>query len=133
MPLGSRRDRGARGHLGGARTPADEGPSWWRVIGAGLVLVALLGLAAWAYVVSQKSKVLADEATLCPTDRPVTEVDVMLLDLSDKLTDIQQLQIGNELERLREKLPRFALLEAYAVQGTARDIARPLIHLCNPG
>jgi hypothetical protein len=141
MPLDSRRDRPPRrGRLGGRfdglgadRSSSGDGPSWWRVTGAALALIALVGLGVWAWLISRKSRVLADETTLCPTDRPVTEVDVMLLDLSDKLTDIQRLQITNELERVREKLPRFALLEAYAVQGTAKDIARPLIHLCNPG
>src|SRR5262245_9948467 len=140
MPLDSGRrarrgERGGRiGGLGAGRSSADhDQPSWWRVIGAGLVLVTLLGVGAWAWIVSQRAKVLADETTLCPTDRPVAEIDVMLLDLSDHLTDIQRLQISNELERLREKLPRFALLEAYAVQGTAPEIARPLLHLGNPG
>jgi len=122
-----------------ARSPATgsaasrDGPSLAAIVGASLLLILLLGGGVWAYVLSRQSHVPVDMTSLCPTDRPPSEVTVLLFDASDRLDEPQLLAIKNHLARLQSDLPKFALLEAYVVQGTGEQFARPLMHLCNPG
>ena len=101
---------------------------------AAAVLVALVGVAVAAYVLSRASSVATDAATLCPVDEPPAEVVAVVLDMSDRLNEIQLLAVRNHLQRLLySELPRFAYVETYAVQDRAGVVAEPLIGLCNPG
>jgi len=72
-------------------------------------------------------------ATLCPTQRPLSQVTVILLDLSDRLSEPQRLQIQNQLARLRDSVPRFGLIEVYTVDRLGRRVTEPVFHVCNPG
>ena len=72
-------------------------------------------------------------ATLCPTQRPLAQVTVILLDLSDRLSEPQRLQIQNQLARLRDSVPRFGLIEVYTVDRLGRRVTEPVFHVCNPG
>jgi hypothetical protein len=104
-------------------------------IGAALaVLAGLVGVAVGAYVLSERSYVATSAETLCPVDEPPAEVVAVLLDMSDRLTEVQLLSVRNHLNRLMyTELPRFAHVEAYAVQERAGVVAAPVIGLCNPG
>ena len=49
--------------------------------------------------------------------RAAGRVVAVILDMSDRLTEVQLLSVRNHLDRLMyTELPRFAHLEAYAVQ-----------------
>jgi hypothetical protein len=74
-----------------------------------------------------------DTQTLCPTDRPVAEITVILLDVSDRFSEPQRLQIQNHLARLRDSTPRFGLVQVYTVDRIGRRVTEPVFHLCNPG
>jgi hypothetical protein len=103
------------------------------VAGAGAVLTVLL---LSGIVLTMKSRAVAvptDAATLCPVGRPVSQVAVVLLDVSSRFSEPQRLQIQNELARLRDSLPRFGLLEVYTVDRLARRVTAPVFHGCNPG
>jgi hypothetical protein len=104
-------------------------------IGAALaVLVALVGVAGGAYVLSQRSYVATHPETLCPIESAPAEIVAVILDMSDRLNEVQLLSIRNHLNRLLyDDLPRFAYVEAYAVQPRAGAVAAPVIGLCNPG
>jgi hypothetical protein len=110
-----------------------KGPS---NISIGLVVVALLavtGLGAGLYFKSDQLHVSTNSETLCPTDRPVAEITVVLLDVSDEFSEPQLIEVQNRLMRLRNGLPHLGLIEVYAVDSSTQRVTTPLIHLCNPG
>lgn len=104
-----------------------------RTVAAGLVALTLLGIGTAFYLKGQSSEVATDPATLCPTRRPPSDVTVILLDVSDKFSEPQRLQIHNHLARLRDSIPRFGLIEVYTVDRLRRRVTEPIVHLCNPG
>jgi hypothetical protein len=81
----------------------------------------------------EAAAVPTDSNTLCPTDRPVSQVTAILLDVSDRFSEPQRLQIQNQLARLRDSMPRFGLVEVYTVDRLGRRVTAPIFHLCNPG
>jgi hypothetical protein len=85
------------------------------------------------YFKSQKELVRTDSNTLCPTDRPPSEVIVLLLDMSDEFSEPQRLKIANEFDQLKSRMARFGLIEAYAVDRLQQRVTKPVVHLCNPG
>ena len=99
----------------------------------GLTLTALLAGGGWLVYLGRDSQVAIDVATLCPTDRPPTLVQVLLLDASDALSEAQRLQVANELERARASLPALARVEVYAIDRAGQNLIEPLATLCNPG
>jgi hypothetical protein len=116
------------------RSPGRRGRSVFAIAAAAAVLLALVGVAVGAYVLSRRSYVETDAATLCPVDEPPAEVVALILDMSDKLNEVQLLAVRNHLQRLLySELPRFAYVETYAVQDRAGAVAEPVIGLCNPG
>jgi len=115
-------------------SPGRRGRSAFAIGAAAIVLVALVGVAIGAYVLSRKSYVETDASTLCPVGEPPAEVVALVLDMSDRLNEVQLLSVRNHLQRLLyAELPRFAYVETYAVQDRAGVVAEPLIGLCNPG
>lgn len=104
-----------------------------RIVGAGLIAVTLLGVGTAFYLKSQSAAVPTDPATLCPTKRPPSAVAVILLDVSDKFSEPQRIQIQNQLARLRDSIPRFGLVEVYTVDRLRRRVTEPVVHVCNPG
>jgi hypothetical protein len=133
MPL--RNEPGSSGGRSALRhAPGRRGRSALAIGAAAVVLLALVGVAIGAYVLSRTSYVETDAATLCPVDEPPAEVVALVLDMSDKLNEVQLLAVRNHLQRLLySELPRFAYVETYAVQDRAGAVAEPVIGLCNPG
>lgn len=128
MPL---RDQwGARNIARRARPP---GPSSSAIAGAFIALLALLGAGAWLYVKSEQLRVPTDPHTLCPTDRPVTDLTVVLLDVSDHFSDPQLVEVKNDLARIRDGIPRFGLIEIYTLAEGQERLVTPLLRLCQPG
>lgn len=102
---------------------------------AGAAGAALL-LIAGGLALSLKGRAVAVPThpdTLCPTDRPLADITVILLDVSDRFSEPQRLQIQNHLARLRDSIPRFGLVEVYTVDRIGRRVTEPVFHLCNPG
>jgi hypothetical protein len=104
-----------------------------RIAGAAVIALILIGAGVALSVKSQAIAVPTDAATLCPTKRPLSEVVVILLDVSDRFSDPQRIQIQNHLARLRDSVPRFGLVEVYTVDRLRRRLTEPVLHLCNPG
>jgi hypothetical protein len=97
------------------------------------VFLVLLGVGGWLYYKSVQLHVATDRETLCPVDRPVAGVTVILLDASDTFSEAQLLQIKNALARVRDQLPRFTLLEMYTLAAANERLIKPVFHLCQPG
>jgi hypothetical protein len=53
--------------------------------------------------------------------------------MSDEFSEPQRLKIKNELDQLKPGIPRFGLIEVYAVDRIGDRLTKPLLHLCNPG
>jgi hypothetical protein len=93
----------------------------------------LLGGGAALALKGHRSAVAVDSTSLCPTEQPPSEVNVLLLDVSDRFTEPQRLQLTNQLARFRDSIPRFGLVEMYTVERLSRRVTEPVVHLCNPG
>jgi hypothetical protein len=118
---GHHRPRGGRG----------SSNSTTKIVALVAVLVILIGLGITLIVIANKVSVPTDSNTLCRTDKPPSEVVVLLLDMSDEFTEPQRLKIKNEFRRLEESIPRFGLFEAYAVDNLQK-VATAVVHLCKP-
>jgi hypothetical protein len=53
--------------------------------------------------------------------------------MSDEFSEEQRLSVRNHLAGFKNTLPRYGLIEVYAVNEAAQEVAVPLLHLCNPG
>lgn len=97
--------------------------------------IIVLLLATWAGMtwLGRTALVPTDPDTLCPREKPPSEILVLLLDMSDEYSEPQRLQIRNELERFRSGLKQFGLVEVYAVDRNGERVTKPLLHICNPG
>ena len=104
-----------------------------RIAAVGLFLVFLLATGIAFFVKGESGLVPTDATTLCPTQRPPSEVVVILLDVSDQFSEPQRLQIQHYLARIRDSIPRFGLVEVYTVDRLGRRVTEHVTHLCNPG
>jgi hypothetical protein len=123
------RENGRASH----RDPAAGGSAGWVIGGIVLAIGALLAGGGWLYFKSVELRVAADADTLCRLDGALPEVTVVLLDLSSALSDVQKLDVKNELTRIRDSVPRFGRIEIFAVDDRAPRVLEPLLALCNPG
>src|SRR4026208_628071 len=60
-------------------------------------LIAIAAAGVTLVYLSNASSVTTDPETLCPTNHALAQLDVVLLDLSDELTNVQILSIKNHL------------------------------------
>jgi hypothetical protein len=103
------------------------------IAGAAAIALILIGIGAALALKGRAAAVPTDPTTLCPTKRSPAEVLAVLLDVSDKFSEPQRLQIQNHLARVRDSIPRFGLVEVYTVDRLRRRLTEPVSHLCNPG
>ena len=130
MPLRERQDGRA------SHRDADAAAShWakWLIASIVLAIGLLLGGGGWLYFKSNELRVATDADTLCRLDGALPEVAVVLLDLSSTLSEVQRLDVKNELTRLRDTVPRFGRIEIFAVDDRAPRVLEPILRLCNPG
>jgi hypothetical protein len=104
-----------------------------RIAAAAAVAVILIGVGTTLALKGRAATVPTDPATLCPTESPPSELLVVLLDVSDRFSEPQRLQIQNQLTRLRDSISRFGLVEVYTVDRLSRRVNEPVSRLCNPG
>jgi hypothetical protein len=104
-----------------------------RIAGAAGVATLLIVIGLTLSLKGRSVAVPTDAGTLCPIDRPLSEITVILLDVSDRFSEPQRLQIQHHLARLRDSVPRFGLVEVYTVDRIGRRVTEPVVHLCNPG
>ena len=110
--------------------------SWRQTIMPAVLLFALLGTVAgggWLWWRGNQALVPTDATTLCATDRPPTEIHVVLLDMSDAFTEAQRLQVENSLGRLKSSIPRLGRIEVFRVTGAQDRVITPVFTVCNPG
>src|SRR3954465_211114 len=76
-----------------------------RIAGAAAVAGGLILMGLVLSLKGEAAAVPPDPDPLCPTSRPVSLVTVILLDVSDRFSEPQRLQIQNQLARLRDSMP----------------------------
>jgi hypothetical protein len=123
-----------REYGGAERAAGPRGSSTTLKIAAAAVAAAVLvGGGAVLAIKGHAAAVPIEPVSLCPAQRPPSEIDVLLLDVSDRFSEPQRLQLQNQLARFRDSIPRFGLIEVYTVDRLSRRVTEPVAHLCNPG
>ena len=75
-----------------------------------------------------------DSVSLCPVDPlPTDSVTVVLIDISDSLSITQKKDLENQLDKIRDAIPRHGRLEIYTVSDLDGSLLVPSVSLCNPG
>jgi hypothetical protein len=97
------------------------------------VFLGLLSAGIALYSKGQALAVPTDRTSLCPTKQVLSQVTVILLDVSDDFSEPQKLQVANYLDRVRDSIPRFGLLELYTLDRAGGRVTEPVFHMCNPG
>jgi len=98
-----------------------------------VVFIFLCGALGWMYWKSRSLAVETDSTTLCPTRQAPPALVAILLDVSDQLSEPQLIKIENEIDRLRDGLPRWGRVEVYVVARHGERLTEPVIQVCNPG
>jgi hypothetical protein len=97
-----------------------------------IAVVAAVVLAAIAiYIIVASSRRGLDDVTLCPTE-PVSHT-VLLVDVTDRMNVAQRQDFLNQLDRLKNSIPRYGRLTAIKVDSAADRLLTPVITRCNPG
>lgn len=98
-----------------------------------LAVLALAGVGGTIVFFQQKAKVrILDQATYCPADG-ADSVTVVLVDMTDEITQAQRQDFHNQFAGLRESVPRYGEIDIYAVDSVGQTLLKPLVTLCNPG
>jgi hypothetical protein len=103
-----------------------------RIVIAAAVLTSLIVGGTFLYVLSGFTP--TNKQSLCPVDRrKLSEVLVLLLDRSDRLSLAQRLKVKNEIKTLKATVSRFGLVEVYEVDRSNTQRPEALLSICNPG
>lgn len=113
--------------------PRHERGVVWGIVAVSITLLLLVGGGSVLYMKGRAASPATDPVTLCLVHAPPPEVVVVLLDVTDQLSEPQRLEIRNHLTRVRNSLQRFGLVEVYTVDRLSRRVTEPVLHLCNPG
>ena len=97
------------------------------MMGCAVVVIAIGG--AYFWYESQQTEL---DETFCPTSGPVS-VTAVLIDRTDTLNAVQQDDVRQRLNGLRDSVPIHGLLAVYSVDSTEEGLLKPEFRLCNPG
>jgi hypothetical protein len=115
------------------RISRSNDPGVGKLLLATLVLVTLIVGGGMLYYKSRNPATNVDAISLCPLSVPSSAVLGILLDVSDRFTEAQRLEVRNHLARIRRSIPRLGLVEVYTVGGLGQPLQQPVLHMCNPG
>lgn len=118
--------RARRGGAKRAREAQQTLSAGLKIAGVAVAVVAVGGIYA---VLSSRPKL--DKATLCPPDP--TSVTVLLVDVTDPMNPAQRQDFMNQLEGLKNAIPRHGKLAVVKVDAASETLLKPIIEKCNPG
>lgn len=95
-----------------------------------LVALAFIGLLV-LYFQTVGGRRALDPTTLCPASPD--SITVLLVDVTDPMNLAQRQDFINQLERLRNAIPRYGKLAIFKVSPAADQLLTPVIERCNPG
>jgi len=93
----------------------------------GTILLVVAGLYSKIYF-ARKS---LNEVTLCPAES--ASLTILLVDVTDAMNVAQRQDFLNQLERLKNSIPRYGKLIVMKVDATAQHLLTPIIERGNPG
>jgi hypothetical protein len=96
-----------------------------------IIAIVVFGLIAAAYVSARRANRTLDTATLCPSE--VSSVTVLLVDVTDPMNLPQRQDFLNQLERLRNSIPRYGKLVVMKVDPISDRLLEPIMTRCSPG
>ncbi len=112
------------------RRRSDGSP--WAIVGiVGLLIIASLAVGGFAILKINAEKTPPLDADLCPTTGPVS-ASAILLDLTDPISDITQVDLKRQFEVTVSKVEAGGLIEVYALTGEEGKLQRTF-RRCNPG
>lgn len=109
------------------RAEAKSRKAWLVLLG---VLLAVGAIAA-LYFTAKSQQLALDETTLCPPEP--TSLTVLLVDVTDPMNVAQRQDFVNQLDRLRNQIPRYGKLSVVKVDAASSRLLQPVIERCNPG
>ena len=93
------------------------------------VVAAILSLVAcYMFQTSSNSKI--NQSTHCQLNGN-SSITTILIDETDRLNPIQQTSLRNELQKVRDEVPKNGKLEVYVISNTKTHVLRPILRLCN--
>lgn len=114
-----------------------SGSDWIGIVVGILAVLAFVGLGYWIY--QEKSSVVQyDATTYCPIEGPFATT-VLLIDLTDEVSFIQEQKITNFIKSLataggEDVVPQHDMLSVYLLsEADVNTIPKPVIQVCNPG
>ena len=104
-----------------------------QIIGAvaiGLASLAIIGVFGWMKY-RASDRVAIDEASLCPVSGPTSQA-VVLLDVTDPISETTALDLKNQFQRLVADVPIGGAIDIYALTEKEGELEQTF-HGCNPG
>lgn len=98
----------------------------------GIICIVAVICSLVAYGTFFSGKVEVDKTSGCPVNGPISRL-VMIIDQTDTFTPVQAVDIQNQFEDYKSKVPRYGELIVYAIRPGSVGIPTPIIRACNPG
>ena len=99
---------------------------------ASIVIILIAGISV-LYWFAQKNAIEISSENLCPDSSNIREVAAVLLDVTDKISPAEQVQIRQTIDEIKGSLPRFGHLRLYVLSHDLRFGQQAVVDLCNPG
>lgn len=94
-------------------------------------VVTVVAIVGWFIYYAMNARRSLDAETLCPA-KP-DSYTVLLVDVTDPMNVAQRQDFLNQLERLKQSIPRYGRLAVIKVDAAAEHLLHPMIIRCNPG
>lgn len=96
------------------------------------VVMAIVLIVFW--MISSRSSFITDQVTLCPHDASRTEeIHAIIIDLTNGISDAEQVQILQFVNQIKLDLPRFSRLVISGLRDVPSILDDPIFDKCNPG
>ena len=115
--------------------PSYVSSGWKMSVGIVLILlvVSVFGYGGYLYYDQTRSYVEIGKDDYCPVNSPLAEISVLLIDVTDKLNEVQKTSILNIVDRLVANVPRYGAIAIYVVSPDPQKRSNPVFFRCNPG
>lgn len=116
------------------RSAFDDGDGKWKKNLIGIILiVAVLAAGALAFYFYQSiPRDPYNQVTGCPSNGGIS-LAVVVIDGSDTIAPRQQAFLRNQLDALRDDIPRDGALEVFRLGTDTERLLEPVVSVCNPG
>ncbi len=125
MPRPRKGERTARTH--------GRGPSPASILVPVLLIVGLVSAISYGWYMAQKADIPIDELTNCPTKQGPSAVHVVLIDVTDQLSDLAREEILQHVQRIQGKVGYLDRIEVFGLGPNDEGIGEPIFAACNPG